>query len=142
CVHSSNLRGQLGSGGVPLDLPTFIMPITDRQNIVANSTNGLWGIDPNLRSPYVEQWNIGFEREIFKDTAIEVRYVGNRAIKVWRAVDYNEVNIFENGFLQEFKNAQANLIARGGTSFAPNGSPQNATACPTCVPLPIFDKFF
>jgi|KBSMisStaDraftv2_1062788.scaffolds.fasta_scaffold03383_2 hypothetical protein len=138
CVHSSNLRGQLGSGGVPLDLPTFIMPITDRQNIVANSTNGLWGIDPNLRSPYVEQWNIGFEREIFKDTAIEVRYVGNRGVKLWRAVDFNEVNIFENGFLQEFNNAKINLAARGGTSFAPF----SAGGCATCVSTPILDKFF
>ena len=134
CVHTSNLLGQLGSGGVPLDIPSFVMPITDRQNILLNSGNGLWGIDPNLRSPYVEQWNIGYEREIFKDTAFEIRYVGNRGVKLWRAVDFNEVNIFENGFLQEFNKAKINLAARGGTSFAPG--------CATCVPTPILDKFF
>src|SRR4029079_4337146 len=34
CTHSSNILGQLGPGGVPLDTPAFIMPITDRQNIL------------------------------------------------------------------------------------------------------------
>jgi len=134
CTHTSNLLGQLGPGGVPLDIPAFIMPITDRQNILLNTTNGLWAIDPNLRSPYVEQWNIGIEREIFKDTALEVRYVGNRGVRLWRAVDFNEVNIFENGFLQEFNNAKTNLAARGGSNFAPG--------CGGCVPTPILDKLF
>jgi len=69
CAHSSNLRGQITSSGVPLDLPAFVMPLTDRDNIKLNTANGLWAIDPNLRSPYVEQWNVGYEREIFKNTA-------------------------------------------------------------------------
>jgi hypothetical protein len=137
--NSNNLTGQLTAAGVPLVTPTYSVPTTDRANIVANSGNGIRAFDPNLRTPYVQQWNIGFEREIFKDTALEVRYVGNRALKVWRAVDYNEVNIFENGFLQEFKNAQINLAARGGTSFAPNSA---ASPCAACVALPIFDRFF
>jgi len=134
CTHSSNLLGQLGPGGVPLDIPGFAVPITDRQNILLNSGNGLWAVDPNLRSPYVMQWNVGFEREIMRDTAFEIRYVGNRGVKLWRAVDFNEVNIFENGFLQEFKNAQTNLALRGGTSFAPG--------CAGCIATPILDKYF
>ena len=55
-----------------------------------------------------------------KDTAFEIRYVGNRGVKLWRAVDFNEVNIFENGFLQEFNNAKDQswlLVAE--TSFRP-----------------------
>jgi hypothetical protein len=131
---SSNLPGQLTGAGVPLVTPTFQIPITDRQNFLANSTNGLWTIDPNLRAAYVHQYNFGIEREIFKDTALEIRYSGNRAPNGWRALDINEVNIFENGFLQEFKNAQINLAARGGTSFAPG--------CAGCVALPTFDRFF
>jgi hypothetical protein len=131
---SSNLLGPLTPAGVSLRIPAFVIPTTDRGNFLANQGNGLWTFDPNLRTPYVMQWNIGFEREILKNTAFEIRYQGNRAVKVWRAVDYNEVNIFENGFLQEFLNAQKNLAARGGTSFAPG--------CATCVATPILDKFF
>jgi hypothetical protein len=129
--------GVLGAGGVPLPVPVFTLPLSDKTNFDTLSTNGLWAIDPNLRTPYVQQWNVGFEREIAKDTAIEVRYVGNHAIKVYRANDINEVNIFENGFLNEFKNAAINLNARGGasaTSFAPG--------CVGCVATPMLDKFF
>jgi hypothetical protein len=125
--------GVLTAGGVPLTTPTFTIPITDRQNFLTNSGNGIWAIDPNLKIPYVQQWNIGYEREIFPNTALEVRYVGNHAVKVWRANDFNEVNIFENGFLQEFLNAQRNLALQG-TTFAPG--------CSGCVALPILSKFF
>jgi hypothetical protein len=126
--------GVLTAGGVPLVTPTFTIPITDRQNFLTNSGNGLWAIDPNLKIPYVNQWNVGYEREIFPNLALEIRYVGNRASKVWRGYDINEVNIFENGFLQEFKNAQINLAARGGASFAPG--------CVGCVALPLLSRFF
>jgi hypothetical protein len=132
--NTANLLGQLTAAGVPLNFPTFKIPITDRENFIANVNSGLWTADPNLRAAYVHQWNFGIEREIFKNTALEVRYVGNYAPNTWRAYNINEVNIFENGFLQEFKNAQINLGLRGGTNFAPG--------CAGCLPLPIFDKFF
>jgi hypothetical protein len=133
-VNSSNITGQLTAAGVPLIIPTFKMPITDRENFLVNTASGLWTADPNLRAAYVHQWNFGIQREIMKNTALEARYVGNRAPNTWRALNINEVNIFENGFLNEFKNAQTNFIARGGTSFAPG--------CVGCVALPLFDKFF
>src|SRR5262249_37168840 len=106
------------SGPENLPAPKFTIPITDRANNLINPSNALWAFDPNLKIPYVQQWSFGYEREVAKNTAIEVRYVGNHAIRVWRAVDYNEINIFENGFLQEFLNAQKNLTLNGGTTFA------------------------
>jgi hypothetical protein len=110
------------------------MPITDRQNFLTNPNNSLWAIEPDLSIPYVQQWSFGYEREITRNMAFEIRYVANHAVKVWRANNFNEINIFENGFLNEFLNAQKNLIARGGNSFAPG--------CATCVPTPLLDKFF
>ncbi|HKS09071.1 MAG TPA: carboxypeptidase regulatory-like domain-containing protein [Pyrinomonadaceae bacterium] len=127
-------QGVLSGGGVPLVTPSFVMPITDRQNFLANPNNALWAIEPNLRIPYVQQWSFGYEREITRNMAFEIRYAANHGVKVWRANNFNEVNIFENGFLKEFINAQKNLAARGGASFAPG--------CGGCVALPIFDKFF
>ena len=128
--------GVLTAAGVPLPTPVFQMPITDRANNLLNPNNSLWAIDPDLKTPYVQQWSFGYEREIFPNTAFEVRYAANHAIKLYRAVDFNEINIFENGFLQEFLNAQRNLAARGAgaTSFAPG--------CVGCVDLPIFSRFF
>ncbi|HEX5423808.1 MAG TPA: hypothetical protein VFW94_09690, partial [Candidatus Acidoferrales bacterium] len=58
------------------------------------------------------------------DWAVDINYVGNHSVHNYMLYDLNEVNIFENGFLQEFQNAQLNLTASGGTSFAgPNPTP-------------------
>src|SRR6185295_15789051 len=51
----------------------------------------------------------GIQREITKDMALEVRYVGNHGTKLMRQYELSEVNIFENGFINEFKAAQQNL---------------------------------
>ena len=91
-----------------------------------------------LQTPSVDEWNIGIQRQLVKDTVLEVRYIGTRGNNVWRTYNLNEVNIVENGFLQEFKNAQNNLTintANGRTGFANNGLPGQ-------VPLPIFDAAF
>jgi hypothetical protein len=91
-----------------------------------------------LRTPYVQSWNIGVQREIGPRTVVEARYLGNRGSHVWRTFNLNEVNIFENGFLQEFKNAQKNLainLANGRTGFANNGLAGQ-------VALPIFEAAF
>lgn len=149
--------GVITPGGVSLPTPTFQIPITDRQNNLLSPNNGLWGIEPDLKIPYVQQWNVGFEREIFPNTAIEIRYVGNHAYDVWRSVDYNEVNIFENGFLAEFKRAQANLAACAAAGTVACRAAQTAAGVPTAnlanssfgnwglpgqVPLTILDRFF
>lgn len=83
-------------------------------------------LDPKIRQPYVQSWNVGFQREIGKNRALEVRYVGNRTVHQWLGQNVNEVNVFENGFLDEFKNAQANLAINGGTNFGPGATGTHA----------------
>jgi hypothetical protein len=135
--------GVLTGAGVPLVTPTFAIPRTDRDNFLVSPNNGVWAIEPNIKIPYVQQWNFGIEREIFKDTAIEFRYMGNHAVKVWRAVDYNEVNIFENGFLQEFINAQNNLaIFRAANPSCTSTCDFGNRGLPGQVDLPILTTLF
>jgi hypothetical protein len=86
--------------------------------------------DPHLKQPYVESWQFGIQRQLSASNVLEVRYVGNVSKDQWLGVNYNEVNIFENGFLKDFQAAQANLAASGGTTF--QGS----------HPTPIFDQAF
>ena len=77
-----------------------------------------------MRNPYVQSWNLSIQREIAKDTVIEVRYVGNKSTHKWHLYGVQEVNIFENGFLKEFTNAQSNLAinqAAGVNSFQNRG---------------------
>lgn len=79
---------------------------------------GVNGIEPNLKQPYSQSWNLGIQRGIGHAMALEIRYNGNRTIHNWIGVDPDEINVFENGFLKDFKNAQANLAASGGSSFS------------------------
>ncbi len=98
----------------------------------------LYTTNPNLRSPYVQNWTFGIQRELAKDTVLEVRYVGNKSTHMWRYYNAQETNIFENGFLREFQNAQKNLAinqAAGVNSFANRGLPGQAA-------LPILETAF
>ncbi|MGC2618174.1 MAG: TonB-dependent receptor [Acidobacteriaceae bacterium] len=79
---------------------------------------GVNGIAPNLKQPYSQSWNFGIQRGIGRSMALEIRYNGNRTLHNWIGIDPDEINIFENGFLKDFKNAQANLAASGGNSFS------------------------
>jgi Carboxypeptidase regulatory-like domain len=82
------------------------------------------GMKDDIRMPYASSWTVGIQRDLGGRRALEVRYNGNVTRNQWIASNINEVNIFENGFLNEFKNAQKNLSinqAAGVTSFANRG---------------------
>jgi hypothetical protein len=130
--------GSLFRNGVPtpaINAPTF--PLTPGVNDQAVAFN------PNLKVGYVESWTAGIQREIMKDTVFEARYVGNRGRKLTRLYAINEVNTIENGFLNEFKLAQANLLANNNSgatnrrgSFAYFGAGTGTS------PLPITLGYF
>jgi hypothetical protein len=95
-------------------LPTRPGPASPQYPIAPAITNALNAFDPNLKMGYVQSWNVGYQREITKDTVVEVRYTGNHGVHEWRQVNVNEVNLFENGFLNEFSVAQNNLAIANG----------------------------
>ncbi len=82
--------------GNPLD----IVALTDRLQTVRV-------FDTNLRTPYVQNWNVTLQRELFKNFSLDFRYVGNKGTKLIRGTNINEVNIFETGILEAFKAVQA-----------------------------------
>lgn len=138
----ANFSGDLGTfapGSVSLGdaYPQFKYTPETYQKVMhlADATFGdvyVAGMDPKIRQPYTQSWNIGIQRELGASRVFEVRYNGNRTIRQWIAQNINEVNIFENGFLNEFKNAQANLAinrANNVESFAYLGLP-GQTALP------------
>lgn len=65
--------------------------------------------DNRLKAGYTQSYSLGLQRELDRNTAVEIRWVRTRGTHLWRQYDLNEVNIFENGFLNEFKNAAKNL---------------------------------
>jgi hypothetical protein len=127
--------------GDPLPPYALTPPVYSTTTPAANLfPSTLYGLNPNIRQPYVQQWNFGIQRQIGNNSALEIRYVGNLALHQWLGYNINEVNIIENGFLKEFKNAQSNLAANRaagrGNTFA------NLTGVPGDVPLPIFTAAF
>jgi hypothetical protein len=60
---------------------------------------------PNLRTPYVHQFNVGVQRELFRNTILEVTYVGNRGKKLFADLNYNQSRIYED-FLPAFLQLQ------------------------------------
>lgn len=97
-------------------------------------------IDPHLRTPYATSWSFGIQRELSRSMVMEVRYVGTRGLQIWTEYDLNERNIVENGMLDEFKlamaNLQANIAGGRGNNFTYYG-PGTGTA-----PLPITLAYF
>jgi hypothetical protein len=110
------------------DSPSY--PLTPT---TSNSSNDFY---PTTQTPYAHSWNISFQRTITKNTAIDIRYSATRMVGGWwvGGRDMNEFNTIENGFLNEFKLAQANLranIAAGkGNTYAYTGAAGTS-------PLPI-----
>jgi hypothetical protein len=126
------LRERDRLGPPPLPSPSFPL-----MGAVTNEANAF---DPNLKMPYVMSWTLGLQREITKNMVVEVRYVGNRGLQSFGTRNFNETNIVENGLLDEFKLAMANLranIAAGrGNTFRYFG-PGTGT-----FPLPITLAYF
>jgi hypothetical protein len=119
-VSNSTTPADFGAAGSVLfrqaTLPTKSgLTSTPVYPIPAGFTTSLNDFQPNMHLGYVQSWNIGWQRELGKDSVVELRYTGNHGVHLWRQYNLDEVNIFENGFLKEFQVAQNNLrIARGG----------------------------
>jgi hypothetical protein len=111
-------------------------PVYPLKDVVTENVNIF---DPQIQVPYADTWTAGIQRGLGRSMAIEVRYVGTRSRDNWQTLNYNEVNIFENGFLDEFRqaqrNLQANMAAGRGNTFAFTGVPGTA-------PLPTLLAFF
>jgi Carboxypeptidase regulatory-like domain len=105
----------LGQANVPSR--DSAIPATPSYPIAAAAGNTVYGIDPNLKMGYVQSWNFSFQREVNKNTVVDIRYTGNHGTDLWREMNLNEINI-ENGYLTQFQEAQNNLtIARGGNIY-------------------------
>ncbi|HUI53564.1 MAG TPA: TonB-dependent receptor [Bryobacteraceae bacterium] len=117
-VTNPTALASLISAGLPaIATPAFVVPRTFQQNYNLSPTTNFGVADPNLRAPYVQQWNIGIQREL-KSIVVEASYVGNHGTKLLRALDYNQININAGGFLADFLRAQQN----GNLALAATGN--------------------
>jgi hypothetical protein len=50
---------------------------------------GIFILDPNLKTPYTQAWNVGIQRELGNGMTLEVNYVGSGTHRIFRSVDGN-----------------------------------------------------
>jgi hypothetical protein len=137
---------QPGLPGLPsFTAPTFMVPrsLLDNINDFAGGVpDTLFTIDPDFKTPYVQQWNLSIQREVGWDTAVEVRYVGNRGVHLPRAIDFNQVVIFGTGYFPDFLAARNNGFLAEADPVVASFDPAFNPAIPGSQPLPFFDNNF
>jgi Carboxypeptidase regulatory-like domain/TonB dependent receptor/TonB-dependent Receptor Plug Domain len=132
---SKNLNKTVNTGLVPpgeswpvlLSQPGRLTPLTFDESPVypiairANRADSLNAFAPDISIAKVQSWTVGFARSISRDTAIEIRYIGNYGDGEWSGINYNTIrveNLVANGFLNEFKAGMANLAANNASGAA------------------------
>ncbi len=124
--------GDLGAPAVPVTR-TFPM-------VVPSVSSSVFTFDPNVKTPYGNSFSAGWQRGLTKDMSFEARYIHTKNVGAWTLsavngyLNYNELNIVENKFVDEFRLAQANLVAN---IAAGRGSTFAYTGIPGTSPLPI-----
>lgn len=114
------------------EAPSFPIPIRPNR---ADSINAF---RPDIKIASAHTWTVGFQRALSRDMAVEVRYVGTRGVDQWSTLNYNERNILENGFFEEFKLAMLNLQANNAAGGARAGSFAYFGPGTGTYPLPIY----
>jgi hypothetical protein len=138
-VGSSSIVGSkaFASNLPALTAPDFHVPITFAENHAADPGSALGLINPNLKTPYVQEYRISLQHKI-KGTIIEASYVGNHGVQEIRAFDFNQVQINSKGFLADFMRAQNNGFlaqhANPAAGFVPTYNPN----IPGSQPLTVF----
>jgi hypothetical protein len=104
----------------------------------ANRADNLNLFHPDTQIASARSWTVGLQRALSRDMAFEVRYVGTRGVNQWSTLNYNERNLIENGFFDEFRLAMANLQANNAAGGSRAGSfaffgPNSGTS-----PLPTY----
>ena len=146
---SANRNHTLGNLGTPGSIlfrnrgdlgPPPNLPVTRSYPMVDVITEDVLVFDQNIQVPYAQTWTAGWQRKLRNDMVIEARYVGTRSLQGWETLNYNEINIVENGFLDEFRlaqqNLQANIAAGRGSTFRYFGEGTGTH------PLPILLAYF
>jgi len=53
----------------------------------------VFGVDPNLKTPYIFNWNANVQQAMWKNAALTIAYVGNKGTKLYNIRDINQ-NIY------------------------------------------------
>jgi hypothetical protein len=114
--------------------PTFGIPTSFQTNLTNLGTpQAGFLIDPNIATPYVQEWNVSVQKDLGWNTSLTVSYVGNKGTGLYRVLDYNQVLINQNGVLADFQRARSNGFLALATPVSTPGC--TSSTCGTFNPL-------
>jgi len=70
-------------------------------------------VNPEIKTPMIYEYNFTIEHQLPWQMNLEARYVGSRATNLLRSIDYNQIDIRDNGFAADFDRARRNFVANG-----------------------------
>jgi hypothetical protein len=116
----------------PVDFPaTGAFPIEARPGAL----DDIGSFVPNISTSHASTITASLLRPVSPDMTVEIRWVNTRARSVWGIEDYNEIDIFQSRFFDEFRLAMVNLernVAAGrGATFAYFGPGTGTSPLPT-----------
>jgi hypothetical protein len=70
-------------------------------------TSSISGYADKYDIPYIQSFNLSIQRELTRTWTFDIGWVGNKASKLYRGHQLNEVNVIENGILDAFNAVRA-----------------------------------
>jgi hypothetical protein len=96
---TTDYRVSDGIPATPQPSSLILQPPNDR-------SNSIYLFEPNLRTPYVHNFNLSIQRELFRNTVLDVAYVGTFGVKMFKWIDVNQDRV-SGDFQQSFQQLQA-----------------------------------
>jgi Carboxypeptidase regulatory-like domain len=97
--------------------PLPAQPASPALTPAANRQTALDLMNPNLKTGYVQQWNLNIQRQIARNTILDVGYVANRGVKLFFQTNLDQSHIYDNGFLTAFNQIAGNLTNLSAVPF-------------------------
>jgi Carboxypeptidase regulatory-like domain len=89
-----------------------------------------FGVDQNLKTPFVLNWNINLQQEILPGTLLQVAYVANRGRSLYSTIDLNQPNqalsaqcVADDGGYEDADLNACEIAARPLTNCTPGANP-------------------
>jgi Carboxypeptidase regulatory-like domain/TonB-dependent Receptor Plug Domain len=117
---SANIPNPFPSKPPPADLDFLgagLLPI--------NAAGSVYVVDPHLRTPYIYQYSLSLQHELFKNTVFEASYVGNSSHGLTGLQDINP-------FILGTTDRILNLTPGNATCFDDDGNSTNPNPADTC----------
>ncbi len=84
--------------GVPTSNPFFPAPTQNQfPTLVPGVALSGTLFDRNIRTPYLQQYNVSLQYELFKGTLVEADYVGTHGVNLFRQIAINQASLVAQG---------------------------------------------